>query len=185
MQSFDMFQSGGIKGQNLTSKQLMTIPEIKQTQFQCLLPLSEDTQKQLLSQIIAHDLSLKELKKKCEKEKKLADLREKFVHLTNSKSWRDAVVRFPIHTKDDKLQQFFSLDFMKSTPQAFSQFCAEAVLCTAEPDESTVTISEINKCTFVEVANLSSLNPSVVSSKLKTGGSHFFSVLIRYVSTAC
>jgi hypothetical protein len=64
MKSFDLFESGGIKGQTLTSRQLMTKPEIKQTQFQCLLPLNEDVQKQLLSQLLTHNLSLKELKKR-------------------------------------------------------------------------------------------------------------------------
>lgn len=82
MKCFDMFEVGGIKGQTLTSRQLMTKPEVKQTQFQCLLPLSEEIQKDLLSKVISQDLSLKDLKKMSEKEKKLSDLRDKFVHLT-------------------------------------------------------------------------------------------------------
>jgi hypothetical protein len=174
MKSFDMYEVGSIKGQILTSKQLMTKPEVKQTQFQCLLPLSEETQKKLLSLVISEELSLRDLKKRSEKEKKLSDLRDKFVHLTNCKSWKDAETRFPIHTKQDKLEQFLTLNFKKATPQAFSQFCAEAVLYTTEPDlcadiECTAKISEINKCTFVEVTNLSSFDPSVI----KSGGSLF------------
>ena len=185
MKCFDMFEAGDIKGQTLTSKQLMTKPEVKQTQFQCLLPLNEDIQEQLLSQVISQDLSLKDLKKKCEKEKKMCDLQEKFVHLTNSKSWKDAETRFPVHTKRNQLEQFLALNIRKSTPQAFSQFCAQAVLHTAEPDQG-VDVSEINKCTFVEVANIDSLDPSVVTSSIKkyahTGGSLFVAYLEKVSS---
>lgn len=177
MKCFDMFETGSIKGQMLTSKQLnkMTKPEVKQTQFQCLLPLSEEVQTQLLSQIISQDLSLKELKKISEKEKKMSDLRDKFVHLTNSKSWRDAETRFPIHTKQDKFEQFLTLNVKKVTPQAFSQYCAEAVLFASNPEgeavECTAKISEINTCKFVEVVDINSLDPSVI--KAHTGGSLF------------
>ena len=54
MKCFDMFEAGSIKGQTLTSKQLMTKPEVKETQFQCLLPLSEEVQKQLFSKVISN-----------------------------------------------------------------------------------------------------------------------------------
>ena len=62
-------------------------------------------------------------KKRCEMEKKLSDLCLKFVHLTNSKSWKDAKTRFPIHTKQEKLEQFLTLKIKKSTPQSFYLFC--------------------------------------------------------------
>lgn len=174
MKCFDKFEIGGIKGQTLTSKQLMTKPEVKQTQFQCLLPLSEAKQKDLLTQVLSEELSLKELKKKCEIEKKLSDLRDKFVHLTNSKSWADAETRFPIHTKQEKFEQFLTLNLKKVTPQAFSQYCAEAVLYATNPNpdvEFTAKISEINTCKFVEVVEIKNLDPSVI--KMHTGGSLF------------
>lgn len=188
MECFDLFEAGGLKGQTLTSKQLMTKPEVKQTQFQCLLPLNEDIQKELLSQTISKDLSLKELKKKCEKEKRMSDLREKFVHLTNCKSWKEAEARYPVHTKQDKLEQFLSLNMKKSTPQVFSQFCAEAVSCTVPnkdvDSECTSKISEINTCTFVEVANLSSLDPSVITKYVHMGGSLFMFYMDKVSSPA-
>lgn len=183
MKCFNMFEAGDIKGQTLTSKQLMTKPEVKQTQFQCLLPLTENIQKGLLSQVLSKELSLKELKKRCEEERKLNDLHEKFVHLTNCKNWKEAETRFPIHTKPDKLKQFLTLNLKKSTPQAFSQFCAEAVLYTKEPESTdvacTAKISDINTCTFVEVANLSSIDPMVVTncSKMHNGGSIFMAYM--------
>ena len=109
------------------------------------------------------------------RKKKLAELRSKFVHLTNSKSWRDAETKFPMHTKQEKLEQFLTLNLKKTTPLAFSQFCAEAVLYSTEPNhtdiECTAKISEINTSKFVEVVNLSSLDPSVI--KMTSGGSLF------------
>ena len=64
MKCFDQYETGDLKGQTLTSKQLMTKPEVKQTQFQCLLPLDEDKQIEMLSKVISKTLSLKEFKKK-------------------------------------------------------------------------------------------------------------------------
>lgn len=178
MQCFDLFEAGNLKGQTLTSKQLMTKPEVKQTQFQCLLPLNEDIQQKLLGLLVSQDITLKELKKRCEVEKKLSDLRQKFVHLTNSKSWKEAETRFPIHTKQEKLEQFLTLNIKKSTPQSFSLFCAEAVSCkerdTDTDVECTAKISEINKCTFIEVANLdASVITSRTSKYIRNGGSLF------------
>lgn len=181
MKTFDKFEAGELKDQTLTSKQLMTKPEVKQTQFQCLLPLDEDVQKGLLSQVLLKELSLKELKVKCGKEKKMSDLRDKFVHLTNSKSWKDAESRFPLHARSDQLEQFISLNVKKTaTPHPFSQFCAAAVLYytnkeTDGVDDAATKISQVNHCTFIEVTDVTSINPMVVTSGVKnyTGGSLF------------
>ena len=174
MNCFDQFESGNLKGQTLTSKQLMTKPEVKQTQFQCLLPLTEEVQEELLSLVNSHNLSLQELKKRCQKEKKLSDLREKFVHLTNSKSWQDAKTKFPFHTESEKLEQFLSVKLKPSTPQVFSQFCAAAVLSvsTQEPVEST-NISEINNCILIEVEDIRGVDPRMLTNKKFNGGSLF------------
>lgn len=195
MKTFDKFEAGEIKDQTLTSKQLTTKPEVKQTQFQCLLLLDEEVQKELLSQVIAKELSLRGLKNKCVKEKKLSDLREKFVHLTNSKSWKDAESRFPIHAQNDKLEQFISLNVKKTTtPHPFSQFCAAAVLYSTNKEQDGIDcvaeISQINHCAFVEVADITSLDPVVITSGVKnyTGGTLFvfymdevcFSVVLLY-----
>lgn len=119
----------------------------------------------------------------------MSDLKEKFVHLTHSKSWRDAEAKFPMHTKHSKLEEFLSLNVKKSTPQAFSQFCAEAVRSTQSDlyndIECTAKISEINKCTFVEVADINSLDPSVVTSGIKSmhaGGSLFVFYMGYFIS---
>lgn len=177
MKCFDLYEAGDLKSQNLTSKQLMTKPEVKQTQFQCLLPLDEHTQKELLLEVISKKLSLKELKKICEKKRKIVDLRQKFVHLTNCKDWKDAETKFPIHANPEKLEQFLALNIKKSTPQVFSQYCAAAVLWSTnkEHTENVTNISNINHCTFVEVSELGSLDPSVITSGIKNfkGGSLF------------
>lgn len=184
MQSFDLFESGGIKGQTLTSKQLMTKPEVKQTQFQCLLPLPEDIQQELLSKLLSQEVSLRELKKIREKEKKLLDLQERFSHLTNCKDFKEAKARFPNHA--EKLEQFLSLNIKKSTPQAFSQFCAGAVMAAqsnSTDDANSSIISEINACTFVEVPNACSIDPSVITSSVKSCGGSLFMVYLDKVSS--
>lgn len=179
---FDQFEAGDLKGQTLTSKQLMTKPEVKQTQFQCLLPLSEDIQSQLLSLVLSRELSLKELKKNCEKEKKMSDLKEKFVHITNSKSWSDAEVRFPYHAKPEKLEQFLSLNLKKHTPQAFSQFCAAAVLSGTEEPTGPAEVSELSSCRLIEVEDLNSLDPTIVLTT-KFNGASLFIFYIEKVAT--
>lgn len=187
MKCFDLFESGGIKGQTLTSKQLMTKPEVKQTQFQCLLPLPEYIQQDLLSKLLSQEVSLRDLKRMCEKEKKLVDLQEKFIHLTNCKDWNEAKSRFPIHAKQEKLEQFLALNLKKSTPQAFSQFCAGAVLATQSEnttdDRNSTVISKINTCTFVEVPNLSSIDPSIITKSMKMCGGSLFMLYMDKVSS--
>ena len=68
MQAFDEVESGKLKGQKLTKKQLMKKPEA--TQFQCLLPLKDTLQKRLLERLIK-EITLKEMKVQAEKEKKI------------------------------------------------------------------------------------------------------------------
>lgn len=175
---FNKFESGDLKSQSLTSKQLMTKPEVKQTQFQCLLPLEEDIQKELLSKVISKELSLRELKSCCEREKKLAEVHKKFAHLTNCASWNEAKTRFPIHSKESKLEQFLSLDFKKSVPQAFSSYCAGAVSCTNEHG----AFDTIEHCTFVEVATLHNIEFSTFK---EIGGGSLFIFYMEKVRGAC
>lgn len=171
IQCFDQYEAGDLKGQTLTSKQLMTKPEVKQTQFQCLLPLKEDVQLQILTQLTSHELSLKELKKRCEKEKKLSEIQDKFVHLTNCKSWTEASAKYPIHTKLEKLEQFLSLNFTKkNTPQTFSRFCAGAVM---SKQTDSAEASEIGNCKFVETSTLNGFDPTIILSKKFKGASLF------------
>ena len=60
----------------------MTKPQIKQTQFQSLLPLQEAKQVELLQKLVSKEITLKELKQTAAKEKRMGDLKEKFLHLT-------------------------------------------------------------------------------------------------------
>lgn len=167
MKCFNKFESGDLKGQALSSKQLMSKPEVKQTQFQCLLPLDDDIQMDLLKKVISRELSLRELKQRCEREKKLTEVRRKFTHLTNSESWSQARDNFPAHTSESKLEQFLSLDFKKSTPQVFSSYCAGAVSCASRGD----VIDGIKDCTFVEVVNRDSIDFSAFKD---VGGGSLF-----------
>ena len=81
IQAFEVFEKRKLKGQKLTWKQLMTKPEIKQTQFQSLLPLQEAKQVELLQKLVSKEITLKELKQTAAKEKRMGDLKEKFLHL--------------------------------------------------------------------------------------------------------
>ena len=66
--AFEAFENGKLKGQKLTKKQLMTKPEIKQTQFQCLLPLKDAKQAELLGKLVSNDIPLKEMKQTAARE---------------------------------------------------------------------------------------------------------------------
>ena len=68
-----------------------------------------------------------------EKEKKMSDIRTKFQHLSNSTIWEVALEKFPFHSSDATLEHIIGLDFSKSTPPAFSQFCSETVKQQALP----------------------------------------------------
>ena len=71
-----------------------------------------------------------------EKEKKMTDIRTKFQHISNSPTWKVALEKFPFHSSDETLKHFIGLDFSKSTPPAFSQFCSEAVRQQALPSKA-------------------------------------------------
>ena len=123
IQAFEAFENGKLKGQKLTRKQLMTKPEIKQTQFQSLLPLQEAKQVELLQKLVSKEITLKELKQTAAKEKRMGDVKEKFLHLTNCNKWEEAEERFLQHATDKALEQFVTLDFTKETPRVQSFLC--------------------------------------------------------------
>ena len=73
LQVFNMFENGELKGQTLSKKQLLTKPEIKSTQFQCLFPLDEATQITLLQQLQSKAIGMKEMHLMAQKHKRMAD----------------------------------------------------------------------------------------------------------------
>ena len=95
LQVFNMFENGELKGQTLSKKQLLTKPEIKSTQFQCLFPLDEATQITLLQQLQSKAIGMKEMHLMAQKHKRMADLKAKFCHLTNVSDWKEATQKFP------------------------------------------------------------------------------------------
>ena len=55
--------------------------------------------------------------------------------------------KYPFHSSDDALEHFICLYFSKSTPQALSQFCAEAVKQQAlQTDTQDILTFTHNKC---------------------------------------
>ena len=90
VQVFNKFENVELKGQTLSKKQMLTKPEIKSTQFQCLFPLDETTQKMLLRKLHAMEISTKQMHTIAQKHKRMADLKSKFCHLTNVGNWDEA-----------------------------------------------------------------------------------------------
>ena len=117
-----MFENGELKGQTLSKKQLLTKPEIKSTQFQCLFPLDEATQTTLLQAI-----GMKEMHLMAQKHKRMADLKAKFCHLTNVSDWKEATQKFPTHATDRALEQFSEINVSKATPAVFAEYCTSAM----------------------------------------------------------
>ena len=167
--AFDAFENGQLKGQKLTKKQLMTKPEIKQTQFQCLLPLEDATQIELLRSLVSKSITLKDMKEAAERHKKLSDLKSKFIHLTNCRKWEEATTRFPQHATEKALEQFLSLSFSKSTPHVFSQYCTLAVKWQALGTEAEATASSSivgGKCHIIEASSRDSFDPAIIRSTI-------------------
>ena len=192
IQAFEAFENGKLKGQKLTKKQLMTKPEIKQTQFQCLLPLKEEMQIKLLKRVVTKEITLKEMKQAAVKEKQLSDMKDRFLHLTNCSKWEEAQERFPQHASEKALEQFTTLDFGKGTPHVFSQFCASAVKWQSVSSEVEVTVSmnDVEGNYHIVETSRESFNPAIVSSTISGfgGASLFFyhmeevSVLLKHFS---
>jgi len=184
IQAFEAFENGNLKGQKLTKKQLMTKPEIKQTQFQCLLPLKEATQAELLGRLVSNEITLKEMKQRAAKEKKMCDLKDRFLHLTNCKKWEEAEERFPQHATEKALEQFMTLDLGKETPHVFSQFCASAAKWQSSSSEVEIlATTQVFKGNYIIEGIRESFDPAIVSSAISGfGGASLFITYMDQVS---
>ena len=140
LQVFNMFENGELKGQTLSKKQLLTKPEIKSTQFQCLFPLDEATQITLLQQLQSKAIGMKQMHQMAQKHKRMADLKAKFCHLTNVSDWKEATRKFPTHATDRALEQFSEIDVSKATPAVFSEYCTSAVRWQTAEEPTTSNI---------------------------------------------
>ena len=181
-EAFEAFENGRLKGQKLTKKQLMAKPEIKQTQFQCLLPLKDEKQAELLGKLLSGDITLKEMKQKAATERKMCDLKDRFLHLTNCKRWEDAELNFPQHATDRALEQFLKLDFGRETPHVFSHFCASAVKWQSSSSTSEVELIATAKVlggNYIIETGRDSFDPATVSSSISgfAGGSLFITYM--------
>ena len=81
----------------------MTKPDIKQTQFQCLLPLKEATQAELLGRLVSNEITLKEMKQRVAKRRVCVTLRTGFAPYKlkkKKKKWEEAEERLPQHATD-------------------------------------------------------------------------------------
>ena len=177
-----MFENGELKGQTLSKKQLLTKPEIKSTQFQCLFPLDEATQITLLQQLQSKAIGMKEMHLMAQKHKRMADLKAKFCHLTNVSDWKEATQKFPTHATDRALEQFSEIDVSKATPAVFSEYCASAVRwqTAEEPSASNVlTFTHQKQLCWVIDGSPDTYNPANLTALVPqfAGGNLFYSCL--------
>ena len=71
-------------------------------------------------------LPLKEMKRKANDFRALENIRKAFTKCTRL-SWEESVEKYPWRTKDDRLKQFLGLNFAKSVPQTFVDYCKAAM----------------------------------------------------------
>ena len=78
----------------------------------------------LLEKCISGHLSLKEMKNEAENLKKMYLFKKTFVKLTNTRSWEDAIGKFPYCACEMQLNRFISLDISKDIPKPFLDFAS-------------------------------------------------------------
>ena len=100
-------------------------PEFKQHHFQCLHNLKPSFQK-VLGKVVKDHLPLKEMKQKANDLRALENTLKAFTKCTRL-SWEESAEKYPWHTKDDRLKQFLGLNFVKSVPQTFVDYCKAAM----------------------------------------------------------
>lgn len=92
----------------------------------CHLAQHPTFQQEVLNQVTNHEISLDEMKKKASDFRSLEHIRKAFTKYTNS-TWEEAVERYPWHTKEERLNNFLGLDFIKNVPESFQSYCQAAV----------------------------------------------------------
>ena len=123
----DMYEDGALKDQKLNKKHLTSIPEFKQHLLQLLHHLNAEFQDEILQRVIDEEISLKELKEEATKFRALEAVKGAFIRCTSSRSWDDAVNKFPTFAVEDRLTRFTTMDFCHSIPEVFKVYCQSAI----------------------------------------------------------
>ena len=94
-------------------------PEFKQHMLAPIRALSVEDQVHLLTKCLDKLIPLSAIKKEAALLKQMALLRKKFIQLTNSGSWENSVILFPLHACEVELRKFIALDFTKGPSLIF------------------------------------------------------------------
>lgn len=94
-------------------------PEFKQHMLAPIRALSVEDQVHLLTKCLDKLIPLSAIKKEAALLKQMALLKKKFIQLTNSGSWENSVILFPLHACEVELRKFIALDFTKGPSLIF------------------------------------------------------------------
>lgn len=184
----DLFEKAKLKDQKLRSASANTKPEFKQQYLAPIRCLESSDQCMLLEKCISGHLSLKEMKNEAENVKKMYLLKKTFVKLTNTRSWEDAIGKFPHCACEIQLKRFISLDISKDIPKPFLDFCKRAKsLCNVNASEGqalepVVKLGDV--IAFAICANVAELTGQAITSVYsKFSGADLILLSIKEVSS--
>ena len=104
------------KGQErLNKKALLVTSDFKQHYFQCLHNLHPSFQEEVLEEVVNRKVTLElleEMKTKAQNLRNMHKIRTAFAKFTAC-SWEEAAKQYHLHTTEERLSTFFSLDFTK------------------------------------------------------------------------
>ncbi|XP_020902660.2 uncharacterized protein LOC110241156 [Exaiptasia diaphana] len=144
----EMFYRGALKDQKVTKRKG---GKVELTQNQLGMPLqglNEDSKLAVLREVTTKKLSLKEMKKKCERIKKKQLVVAAFLRHAGESSWEALKERFPLHTTEEKVAQFSESSITKTkTPQEVINFFEKAI--EWEKQEGPINLQEEREGIFI------------------------------------
>ena len=171
LQVIKLFEDGQLKAQRLTRKTLIVSkPELKQHQFQCLHNLQPTFQQEILQKVVDREITLDEMKKRANEFRIVGNIQRAFTKCTNT-TWEEAQRRFPWHTSQERLKKFAGLNFVKNVPESFRSYCQAAIRgenlneSTFAYEGCTASVHEF-KLTELSVNNLKSACPAYTGANL-------------------
>lgn len=169
----DMYEQGQVKDQRLNRKQLVATPEFRQHLMQPIHHLNPEFQHQILSDVVAGNKSLSELKQDAVNFRQLENIKQAFVSCTKSGNWDEARITYPLYTQVERLQKFVTLDFRQTIPDTFRHYCHSAVAsnCISAGGNTTVQANGNFVC-IVEGEPLQVTGQQLQSSCPSFSGAH-------------
>lgn len=153
---FEKYENCDMKDQKLSRASRKNISfcklDLKGVNFKPLRGLELEERKALLMQLESKEISFVELATICRNKKRLKEVQQQFMMYLNLKSWQEAKIEYPEHSKDELLKPFMGLSFKKGNlPPCFTAFCQQAKqlnLATSSSGTST-----LDSATNLETSN--------------------------------